>query len=195
MEVFPPRATRPEDIETCLNIFRTVVRDHEAVYVSAPLTTGLRYAAWRVGHRLAVNDKDSQVTRDDFITKVVEPNRREIKRLVANLRQRHQVVIDPTELVDMWGWTQSDYRVLWGRVIERYVAEVVFSSGWQYSSGCAYEYLVSLQSRVRPVDTAGRVIEPRAAWQLIAHAVSELEGQGAPSEFLRDVLREVEARN
>lgn len=116
-----------------LEAFASVTEAKSAVYVSSPLTTGARAFEW---HRR--NGGQAFVKPDAFDPDVVEPNREEAAAFTRSLRRKtNRVVIDPTAMADIPGWTQSDYRYFWGRVIEEYWGEIVFRDGWQFSSGCS----------------------------------------------------------
>jgi hypothetical protein len=138
---FPPQPTHPGAVALVIEAYASVVGDRSAVYVSSPLTTGERSRRWHDRDpkaRAAVAEADSE----SFKTDVLVPNRRDAAKFVASLRaNENRVVIDPGALGDIAGWTQSDYRFLWARVIERYCSRVVFREGWQHSDGCAWELL------------------------------------------------------
>src|SRR5262249_17547549 len=163
-----------------------VVTDRTAVYLSAPITTGHRFSVWRSALQRPPDEADPEY-RANHLREVIEPNRREVERLVTRLRQRHAVVMYPTAFPDVSGWTPSDYRVVWAMVIEHYAAKVVFAEGWQYSNGCAYEYLISLRSNAEALDASERLIEPTNALGLLRRAVRELDEHGTSPDFLNSI--------
>jgi hypothetical protein len=81
-------------------------------------------------------------------------------------------VIDPTALPDLDGWTQEDYYLLWGRVIERYASTVVFLDDWQYSNGCVYEFLVAQRCNARSVDERLNLLTLPDGLDLIQKAIA-----------------------
>jgi hypothetical protein len=81
-----------------------------------------------------------------------------------------RVVIDPSALDDVPGWTQADYRAFWGEVIERYAAEVIFRDGWSSSRGCAYEFLVAARAGIPTLDAVRRPLSLLDALGMIRSA-------------------------
>jgi hypothetical protein len=158
-----------------------------AWYVSSPLTTGERSQEWRRRNTEQLDGEAGQ-TSESFNREVLALNREDAARFVEGIRaQGHAIVIDPTGLADIPGWTQSDYRILWGRVIERYVATVVFRNGWQHSNGCAWELLTAyiagctlLQEDLSPLNIEEAQTRLRAA--------SSALGERPASAFLTAVL-------
>lgn len=186
---FPPRADHPHDIELLIEGFASVVEGRTALYVSSPLTTGPRASEWH--HRNGGRAADEQApASDDFRRDVIEPNRTEAAKFVGNLRESsRRVVVDPTALKDLPGWTQADYRVFWGRVIERYAEAVVFRDGWMHSSGCAYEFFIAWSSAVRLLREDLAPLSLEQGRSLIAQAVEESRERGVSSQFLQQVQR------
>lgn len=180
-DTFPPTTSDRQRVSLFLNIFRTVTVRRSATYVSSPLTTGPRAFEW---HRR----NGAPVDATSFYDNVIEPNRKDAAAFARALRERRgQVVIDPTALPDVPGWTQQDYRYFWGRVIEEFCIEVVFRDGWQFSSGCAYELLVAWHNDCRLLCEDGRALEIADALTLLEHAIREANLHGVASEFLTSV--------
>lgn len=178
-----------------LNILGSAVVGRSAVYVSAPITSGMRLARW-VGSRNVDFDPSHPENYAEFQREVLEPNCEHAQDIISNLRTKFpNVVIDPTALKDIEGWTQDDYRYLWAKVIEQYATTVVFIDGWQYSNGCSYEFLVSYQS---PSDHYPLVLNedlnPLTVEQgltLIKAAINELKEAALPTEFLKRVAQQL----
>ncbi len=191
-EEFPPRAEHLREIEILTEVLTSVVDGRSALYVSSPLTTGQRAFEW---HR-----KNSGVTslaqmepHPAFRRDVMEPNRDEAARFTRDLRETsNRLVIDPTAVGDLPGWTQADYRVFWGRVIERYVETAVFRDGWQYSSGCAYEFLAASTAGAQLLNEDLTPLALEEGRALLADAVRESRTRGLPAEFLEHVLETLE---
>jgi hypothetical protein len=126
----------------------------------------------------------------------LEPNCEHAQDIISNLRKKFpNVVIDPTALKDIDGWTQDDYRYLWGRVIEQYATTVVFIDGWQYSNGCSYEFLVSYQSASDHcplvLDENLKPLTLEQGLKLIRAAMSEMKEAGLSTEFLERVAEQL----
>jgi hypothetical protein len=183
-DVFPPVTARQKEVTTLLEALRSVTEPRAAIYVSSPLTTGVRAFEWHRRHAV----KDGQWPADRFLSDVIEPNREEAARFARELRgTTSKAVIDPTAVRELDGWTQSDYRFFWGRVIEEYCDEVVFRDGWQFSSGCSYEYLVGWQTGATLLREDMNPLTKREAEQLLAAAIVEVEARSTSAAFLRAV--------
>jgi hypothetical protein len=147
----PLAITRGSEIRTALGAFAALCEGRDAVYVSSPLTTGKRRARWHAASGLEEPSDSGYL--EQLRKHVVEPNRSGAREFVRVLRASSgQVVINPADLPDLEDWTQDDYRYLWGEVIGRFVNTVIFRNGWQYSSGCAYEFLVAVQTGATTLD-------------------------------------------
>jgi hypothetical protein len=179
---FPPRPSHTREIELALQVLAGVVAEHSAVYVSAPITSGRRFAERASKNGLVLN-------RDDHVQDVILPNLRHAQAIVEQLRARKTgPLIDPTAVGDFPGWSQDDYRQLWGSVIERYVSTVIFLDDWEYSNGCAYEFFVAKRSGLDTRDEADSIITLESGMGRIANAAVELETMGAPAQFLHHIV-------
>ncbi|HKB67181.1 MAG TPA: hypothetical protein VKC61_15105 [Pyrinomonadaceae bacterium] len=180
-----------------MNILASVVVGRSAVYVSAPITSGKRLARW-VGSRNVEFDPSHPDNYADFQREVLEPNCEHAQNIIGDLRKRFpNVLIDPTALKDIDGWTQDDYRYLWAKVIEQYATTVVFIDGWQYSNGCSYEFLVSYQSASDHcplvLDENLTPLTLEKGLILIRVASNELKEAGLSTEFLDRIAEQLAA--
>src|SRR5205809_514466 len=89
-------------------------RERSEVYLSAPITTGKQFVAWR---RTADGslERDHPEYAERHREQVVETNIARVAPLVRTLRERFagRLVIDPTALAGVPGWLQEDYHDLW----------------------------------------------------------------------------------
>jgi len=176
---FPPTTRDTRRIDAMLGVLASVIGGHEAWYVSSPLTSGERFNEWVA----------SGAPKDSLHARVIQPNRDEAARFVRDLRRERPVtVVDPLALADVTGWEQDDYRVFWGKVIEEYVSVVVLRQGWEFSSGCAYEYYVALGAGAAIVDERLDVLEPEWAASRLRLALA----RDSSNLFLRGVTDAVE---
>jgi hypothetical protein len=190
---FPPQTTHEREIDALLNVLGSVIVGRSAVYVSTPITSGRRFARWSSNRDIEF-DLSHPETYLEFKREVLEPNSEHARGIIKNLRNLFaKALIDPTALRDIEGWVQDDYRVLWARVIEQYAESVVFLDGWQYSSGCTYEFLVAhrmtpspsiLQERLQPLTLEEGI-------RLMKQAIVELQNSKLPTDFLQQVLNEL----
>jgi hypothetical protein len=192
---FPPKTTHLREIEAFLNLLGSVIDDRTAVYISAPITSGWRLADW-VNSRNVDFDSSHAESYVEFQRKVLEPNYQHAQNIIRNLRKQFtEVVINPTKLKDIEGWSQDDYRYLWGRVIEQYAGTVIFIDGWQYSNGCSYEFLVSQQCSKNEsrlvLNEQLEPLSPETGIALIESAISEVRRANIPTEFLEQVAAQL----
>lgn len=117
---------------------RCVDDRHPVSYVSVPVTTGPAYLEWRMRH---LNNSLDAEESTSVVPEVVATNRERAHQVVERVRTRLPgLVIDPSRLVDIDDWEQSDYHAFWIRVIGEYADSVIFVDGWQYSVGCTIEF-------------------------------------------------------
>lgn len=179
----PSSPTVHTDFEKLLAAYGTAIVGRTATYVSTPLTTGERLSDWL--QRSDPRPAKGPAYQEQLRRIVIEPNRQAASRFVARLRRNlHTVVIDPTALPDMPGWSQRDYHSFWGQVIEKYASKVVFMNGWNYSDGSTYEFLVAHTSQARTLDQAMRPLSRSKGREMIRAAIRSLEQLGLPIDHL-----------
>jgi hypothetical protein len=155
-------------------------------YLSAPITTGYRFANWLAGPG-ARYDCNDPVWISERRTHVVLPNIRDAQRFANRLRAGGHQIIDPTALEDQPGWVQVDYRTLWAHVIRRYASEVVCFDGWQFSSGCGYEFVVAARAGIPVRDEHLESVSVDRGHALITEAIGTLRCLKASTAFLERV--------
>jgi hypothetical protein len=185
-------AAAPSGImDTILGVLHCTMEGREGVYVSAPITTGRRFVEWRRGSGATLTPADEDY-RVQHRIHVVLPNREHVRPLVRRLRQHFPgVVIDPTALEDIPSWVQDDYHSLWTEVVERYAHTVVFTDGWQYSSGCIREFLAAVRSGAALLREDLTWLNPHDGVRLIEEVVNSVDGSLLPTAPLSDALNEI----
>jgi hypothetical protein len=183
----PPVPRDPAFLDQLASIFSTVSGERAFWYVSAPLTSGSLFSKW--SDRLKVWAVDSPEYEDLLRAHVIEPNRNAAKTVVKRLRESSAtLVIEPTALDDIPGWTQDDFLYFWSRVISTYVEKVVFLEGWQYSSGCSYEFLVAIQADLETFEEHLEPLTVERAKDLLADAVRSETAKGLSPRVQEYVL-------
>lgn len=170
--------------------FASVIDDAKAVYLSAPLTTGRRYRAAELGRgEQGVHSPRNSSAHESPIAQNRERARTVAKRLREELGT---TIIDPTALPDIEGWNQQDYHVFWEQVIRQYVGTVVFLNDWQYSNGCAYEFLISQRGSIPCLDERLSPISLSNGLDLIRQACLDCSQSTSPRSKLELIVSELD---
>ena len=186
--VFPPISFRSAELDRLSEFFDTISTGREAVYLSAPLTTGPRLVSWHRDLHSRASDPAAQ-HESEFRRAVFTPNQAAASDFARALRLRlGRPVIDPTSLPDQEGWTQVDYRVFWERVIERVVGRVVYMDGWATSDGCSYEFYVAIRSGCETLRASLEPLTLQAGIEAIAEGIRERTAHGQDAGFAVQVL-------
>jgi hypothetical protein len=168
------------------SILRCALPDSSAIYCSVPLTTGKRLLNFIQAHAA---DKDFGISEDVLRRRVYEPNKRSARLFAHALHKEYgNRVIDPSRFPSLKHWSQSQYNQLWGRIILEYCDAVVFADDWQYSNGCAAEFLVCSRAKIAAKDSRGELITPEKAETLISSAIEELSIIGCDTSHLQQSL-------
>ncbi|HET9894318.1 MAG TPA: hypothetical protein VFQ44_05245 [Streptosporangiaceae bacterium] len=169
-------------------------RDKHEVYLSTPITTGPAFITWRQQHRAQLSPADPHYEASHALN-VATPNRMRVQPLVQSLRERfaERLVIDPTGLEDVTEWKQRHYRDFWCSLIERYVAIIIFSDGWQFSAGCISEFAAAIRSSAETYTETFSPLPKEKGVALIESALAEMGHLDIPCEDQRDGLLAVRA--
>ena len=172
-------ADRADLARLAVAAMRCATGNRRTVYVSTPVTTGRRFVEWRRGEGRVV-PADSDEYRAQWRAHVYDRNVAHVRPLVEALRSRLEgtTVIDPSALADQDGWDQVDYHQFWAAVIRHGADAIVMVEGWQYSVGCALEYVEALTCGVPVLDETLRPVPEDTARRCIAEAVADLSDDG-----------------
>ncbi|MFW3171368.1 hypothetical protein [Geodermatophilus sp. CPCC 206100] len=157
--------------------------DGNVIYVSAPITTGRDFAAWYPEQ----TDQGTPAYWARLRAEIITPNIERARPLVRECRTRWagRPVIDPTMLEDVAGWAQPDYHRFWTRMVEQHAGTVVFSEGWQFSTGCALEFAAAHTAGAELLDHAFAPLPTAEGRRLLAEAAQTLDAIGCDSSALR----------
>ena len=187
---FPPQSNREAEIAAIISVLNSVIEGRSAYYISTPMTTGKSSVE---PQHAATMDGPIPETLREHRRNTIHRNHAYVHKLVQELRKSlASPVINPTEITDLPGWTQSDYRVLSAHIIERYVHTVIFVDDWQYSLGCSYEFLAAQQTGAKTVTHNMEEVSIAEGIRLIRGAVNELQRMGNNTSFLKAVTHELE---
>ena len=158
------------DVGPTIEYMRSLLGGDKAIYVSCPIMSG----------RLSYTNPGAQEL----------PNR--VAGRVAGSRLRHAgltTLIEPARAGKIQGWSRDDYLRFWFAAIDEFADAAVFVSGWEYSSGCAAEYLYCYRRGIATCDELLEEISLESAIKVIEDACLDIEFIGhKPSDGLVSVL-------
>ncbi|PRY39340.1 hypothetical protein LY71_1219 [Geodermatophilus tzadiensis] len=184
--------TPPADamVDALLGFLRCLgVEDGNAVYVSAPITTGRDFATWYP----AQADQGTPAYWARLRKEIIAPNLERARPLVRRCRARwaDRPVVDPTMLADIAGWHQPDYHRFWTRLVEQHAGTVVFSEGWQFSTGCALEFVAAQRVGAELLEHTLAPLSVEDGERLLHDAIAALDAAGCDSSALGAAAREL----
>jgi hypothetical protein len=142
-----PRSGHPDAAahqDLIFQAWRCLLGEGRAIYVSGPITTGLRWVE-------AVEAGRGETDR----AAVLAANREALIAAAARLRvETGRTVIEPASL-SVRGWSQADYLELWTNLIERHVGEMRLLPDWPFSIGCVTEFVRASRHQVAIVTLEG----------------------------------------
>lgn len=148
----------------------------KVAYVSTPITTGRRYYDWLTASSEA---SPTAVIQSAGHRGVIAANEASAHALVNRVRAQcaHLVVVDPTALRAPT-WSQEEFHDFWARLITKYVGQVVFNEGWEYSTGCCLEYAAAVAAGTDLLDASMSPLPPNLALMKTQSAVDRLLAEG-----------------
>ncbi|HEY3780910.1 MAG TPA: DUF4406 domain-containing protein [Fimbriimonadaceae bacterium] len=176
-----------ETAKAYFEIFPCMISGKSATYVSAPVTSGVRF--------FEVAKKEGLPLRPEFLSSIKEENRKAASTVVERLRSTNNFpVINPTALVDLDHWEQADYYKFWTEVIKRFCDRILLINGWEYSNGCSLEAATAYEYALDVFDQDGRRLTARSAAALLAEAAQEIGSAGLDNRILHRSLMSIEGR-
>jgi hypothetical protein len=170
---------KPDIEEICFQVINSILGPHSTAYVSGSLETGRSYY-----ESLAKNGTAEPHIRDK--------NQERLTNFVKELRFRLEYpVIDPG-LLKISGWSGSNYDSFFKKVIGRYVKEVWFLDGWEYSSGSTKEFIYCISNKIRCLTQSGTELTSEAGKLLICQAVSYINKLGLESSKLSSRIQSLD---
>lgn len=188
MSNFPPIAKYTREVQAVLEFLRSVVDREDAVYMSAPITSGRLVLESKRNGKYTSHQHDEE----PILLEVIKKNRAQAKVVKQRIKQRlNCTIVDPTVVDDLQGWGQDDYRFLWAKVIEKYVRTIVCIDDWNYSKGCTYEFLVAKQLQLTVLNENLEPLSVDRGIILIEQAVTEFTNHLVSTKFLESVIEEL----
>jgi hypothetical protein len=192
---------RTYGVESALacSVLDAVLNGRKGVYASSPLTTGHRARSLMREHGVAdTSTLRNRLGEAGYHDLLWNPNVAEALAFAERIRTElgYELVITPAPFVAP-DWSQQEYLAFWERVIRSRVELVFFNEGWQYSSGCTFEYAVALDAGIPAFDAAGRPMVASEARRLVDEALCDLEAEELASDLMRqsvELIRRVTGR-
>lgn len=186
-----PAQENQTTIDSMLEVYESVIGNNKVLYCSSPVTSGKRYFDWLefIGKQFIDIDNIEISFRDDHFEKVVKPNRAYAQKIIQKLREQPGcIVVDPTIMPHLQGWTQKDWHSFWGRVLERYVKAAFFVNDWQYSNGCVYEFWFAYKQGIQVFSEDEQPLKLKAGIDLISDAISMMQRQKQSTIAIESIL-------
>lgn len=177
-------------IDMMLEVYKSVLYGNDIFYCSAPITSGKRYINWleHIGKCFVDIDSVDKDYHESHLREVIEPNRVHAQQIIQRLREQTGcIVIDPTGLSSLPGWTQQDWYYFWEQVIKRYVTTAFFVNDWQYSKGCVYEFWIAYKKGIPVFDEDQSPLSLETGINMITKATAVIQ-QGQSTAFTEMIL-------
>lgn len=182
------QGVREAEIEAALQAFLSAGADRGVYYVSTPITTGRRELELMAKLGVRSRQELRAKFRDQWLEQVVSPNERDAvlqADLVTETFALGKVVVNPAR-ISHEHWSQDDYDLLWGRLIEEFPVTIVPVSGWEYSRGSRLEVQLACSLGIAVFDPTGSRLTPEelAARASAADRQIAENGWGGPETAL-----------
>ena len=190
MSDFDPWNPKPEISFHAMHDRYSKTLNNQCVYISGQMTSGLRQAlakkwakkepAFLSSNRMRLNVDELRFVRDTI--QLAFPDDR---------------IFAPCELDEDFpglpavGWGQDEFNTFWKQFIRKHVKRVVFTPGWQYSRGGAWEgYIATLQQLPRlEFDNPGTNMDDSTFKRRIEDAITTLKGLGDRTDIHEGILK------
>ncbi|MDJ0597531.1 MAG: hypothetical protein QNJ37_01610 [Crocosphaera sp.] len=189
------QTTNHPHITMMVEVYKSVLGTDEVLYCSSPVTSGKRYIDWleSIGKKFADIDSADETYRILHHQEVIQPNRQHAQVIIQHLRYKTgKIVVDPTALPHIPGWTQQDWRFFWQQVIECYITTAFFVNDWQYSNGCVYEFWVAQKKGIPTFSETQQPLNLKAGMNLINEAIITLQQRQGNTKFIEKVFQDLE---
>ena len=180
-----------EEASVALTAIDCVLNGEKAVYASSELTTGRRMQ--KVLREIGATHSEGLRRRlgaERYRTSIWDPNVEQAMSFARDLHHRlggNQLVVSPAPFATP-DWTQQEYLSFWETLLRTRIKAVYFNAGWEFSSGCSFEYLVSFDAGLPTYDASGAPLPVETAVGLIERAIGVLRNEGLDADSLVDKL-------
>jgi hypothetical protein len=158
-----------------------ILNGERAVYASSDLTTGRRfYELLRESEARDPEALRAKLGPEAYRQRLFEPNAEAAKAFARRVRDflgARVLVITPAPL-SVPGWSQNEYLGFFETLIRTRVQGAYFNEGWEYSNGCAFEFVTAQEAGVPTFDALGVPLDRGAALDRIERAMTALHAAG-----------------
>jgi hypothetical protein len=114
-------------------------------------------------------------------TEIESNNRARMQEIAGNLRRRLDYPVIDSSVLQVPGWSGSDYGRFFLRVMEELCFEIRFIDGWEYSMGATKEFVRAQELRIPCFNEGGVGLTIDDGIGLIDFAVRNMESLGIES--------------
>jgi len=179
-----------------LAVYGSVLHGRSALYCSAPITSGYRFVEWVRNSGADITSADHAIAAFplEHQRHVVQPNLAHAREVIERLRLESEIpIIDPTSVPHITAWIQVDWLRFWEKVIGRFAIGMILLDDWQYSFGCAHEFVFAQQNSIPTFDETGNPIDSSRGRSLIEDAILAITQIGGSTELLLGTLTLLES--
>lgn len=173
------------DIRNLASIYKTILGNRKADYLSTPITTGLDY------YQLLLSEEPSQALKAKCIQDNLERSLHARGRVQRALPP-NDLLICPSEFYSPH-WSQEEYMVFWKEVIHKYVDFVYMNDGWEYSNGCVEEFFYASGMKIPVYNLNFQPITLEEGKSMIEAAILKLEKMGHQNSPLSKLYKQLSA--
>ena len=187
--------TYAEESAIAFSAIDCVLNGEKGVYASSELTTGRR--AQTVLREIGAHTSSElrpRLGEQAYATRIWNPNVDAAMSFARGLHHSlggNQLVITPAPFTAP-GWNQQEYLAFWETLLRSRIKAVYFNDGWEYSNGCTFELMVSVDHGLPTFDAAGRPLPLMEATARIQKAVAALRRDKLDADPLATLLTQVE---
>lgn len=172
-----------------------VIDDKSATYVSIPISSGKKFVDWYKSVGKNFLKKGDDLYRSEHYKSVIKENTSAATNKLREIKSRIDApIIDPTKL-EFIEWEQDEYRYYWGKVIEKYAKQAIFCDGWEYSDGCSFEFLKSIELNIECLDQNLEMISLENALKMLDASILEMRGSDLNTDYIERVFKSLSSLN
>ena len=181
---YPP--TSSQDMTKEKSLYAWLAKK-SCMYMSSPMTSGALYLEF---------ESEGPATQSDK-TLIWNVNQANAALLFRKVTRKYPLsdLISPFHFQEQSdsreNWTGDDYLVFWADILINKVHTIYFVDNWEYSCGCAYEFLIAMKNGIGTRSSQYREITLQQGIGLIHSALQDYGDNGVCHCFLTEVYKEL----